>query len=192
MFGFPKPKIYGIISYYNLQDWWLNTFSKEEVKRIESKFPSFTTEKIVNRNQSCAETLTNLSDFFSASDNRGIRIKFITKAIDEAQKYTSVLDLHFALSTSLRIYQDEDLLIKAASLQIVLAPMAIKALKTRKFWPAAHSGYERIAIILEKRKNYSEAINTCELAKIEGWTGDWDKRITRINNKMSKSKSLVN
>jgi hypothetical protein len=50
-----------------------------------------------------------------------------------------------------------------------------------------HVGYERLAIILEKNKEYDQAIRTCEAAKLGGWSGDWDRRIDRCAARMAKA-----
>lgn len=61
----------------------------------------------------------------------------------------------------------------------------------RKAYPARplaiHHGFKRLAIDAEKAGNHAEAIVLCERAKIEGWNGDWDKRIERCRNKAAKA-----
>lgn len=46
--------------------------------------------------------------------------------------------------------------------------------------------YERLAIILESRKENAEALRLVVQAKSEGQPGDWDKRIARLLTKMNK------
>lgn len=50
----------------------------------------------------------------------------------------------------------------------------------------AHKGFEQLAIILDKRKEYSEAVALCKQAAMEGWDGDWQKRIDRYHRKAVK------
>ena len=42
-----------------------------------------------------------------------------------------------------------------------------------------HTGYEQLAIILEKQREYDEAIDLCKQAQKQTWSGEWDKRIER-------------
>lgn len=48
-----------------------------------------------------------------------------------------------------------------------------------------HVGYERMAIILEKEKKYEEAYNISREAVAEGWKGEWEKRIEKLEKKMA-------
>ncbi len=45
-------------------------------------------------------------------------------------------------------------------------------------------GFERLAIILEKRREYDAALRCVVKAKNEGWPGKWDKRILRLVKKV--------
>lgn len=44
-------------------------------------------------------------------------------------------------------------------------------------------GFERLAIILEKKRKYEAALHCVVKAKSEGWPGSWDKRILRLVKK---------
>lgn len=50
----------------------------------------------------------------------------------------------------------------------------------------SHHGYKQLAIILEKRGDYVAAGALSEQAKEQGWKGDWDARIARLNKRISK------
>ena len=73
--------------------------------------------------------------------------------------------------------------------QIALAPLAAKAF--RKEWRGeplpAHSGYKQLAIILEKQKQFHEALTLCKEALKAKWNGDWEKRIERLDKKLKKN-----
>ena len=111
----------------------------------------------------------------------------------------SVLDKHFELSEGIPFYyrqrEKEGMLDKAAEAckqQIELAPKAVAAFLKKYPWQAlpSHRGYEQLVIILDKkgkRREAREAIVLCEQAKEQGWAGNWDKRIHRINIKLNKS-----
>ena len=78
--------------------------------------------------------------------------------------------------------------VAACKKQITIAPEAIKAFLQAYLVHRlpAHVGYTQLAIILEKKQRYDEAIQLCKQAQQQGWNGDWDKRIERCQVKMSK------
>jgi tetratricopeptide (TPR) repeat protein len=54
-------------------------------------------------------------------------------------------------------------------------------------WPLPnHLGFKQLAIILEKRGEYEEAIEVVKQARSQGWNGDWEKRIARCQSKIAK------
>ena len=79
--------------------------------------------------------------------------------------------------------------VQACEQQIELAPKAAAAFKAeyRDSPLPSHRGYQQLAIILEKQKNFEEAIELCEWAGKQGWAGDWDKRIERCKKKLEKA-----
>lgn len=81
-----------------------------------------------------------------------------------------------------------NLAIQACKLQIELAPQAANAFRKEYIkQPLPRPvGYEQLAIIREKEKNYLEAIKLSKQAKKQGWAGDWDKRIERCEKKFKK------
>ena len=50
----------------------------------------------------------------------------------------------------------------------------------------SHHGYKQLAIILEKRGDYVAAGALSEQAREQGWKGDWDARIARLNKRIAK------
>lgn len=51
----------------------------------------------------------------------------------------------------------------------------------------SHTGFRQLAIIREKDGDYAEAIRLCQQARTDGWKGDWDKRIARLETKRIKA-----
>lgn len=49
-----------------------------------------------------------------------------------------------------------------------------------------HRGYRQLAIIFEKQGKLQDAINIAKQAKLQGWSGDWDQRIKRCEQKLLK------
>lgn len=54
----------------------------------------------------------------------------------------------------------------------------------------AHRGYEQLAIIAEKQKNFAAAIKISTLALSQEWDGDWEWRIERCEKKMAKEQTM--
>ena len=50
----------------------------------------------------------------------------------------------------------------------------------------SHYGFKQLAIILQKRGEVSEALALCQQAKAQGWQGDWEKRIARLESQLKK------
>jgi hypothetical protein len=50
----------------------------------------------------------------------------------------------------------------------------------------SHPGYKRLTIMLEKEGSHSEAIALCKKARSQGWSGDWDTRLARLETKSRK------
>lgn len=75
--------------------------------------------------------------------------------------------------------------------QIAYAPMAIRANRMNpqtKGLPQ-HYGYKQLAIIHEKQGRFNDAIGLCKQALEEGWKGDWETRIRRLQQKRDRASS---
>ena len=51
-----------------------------------------------------------------------------------------------------------------------------------------HVGYKQLCIIMEKQKNYEEVSRLSKIAKEQGWSGDWDRRIEKCKKKIENIK----
>ena len=49
-----------------------------------------------------------------------------------------------------------------------------------------HVGFKQLRIIEEKRGNYQKAIELAKSALNQGWAGNWEKDIERIQKKQNK------
>jgi hypothetical protein len=68
--------------------------------------------------------------------------------------------------------------------QIDLAPRVAAVMRQRYDRPLpAHVGFKQLAIILEKQKAYTQAVDLVEQARAQRWDGDWDKRLERLRRK---------
>jgi len=198
-----QENIGGQIAYYNLTEWWLGTFDKQERNYIVKTFQplggsgdDLVKGKIQYSTGSAVSLLSSLAGWFKKVENRKLGYKLLEKAEDLISLKTDILDIHFFYQSKLEFYyrfRDIDLeslniAVEACKKQIELAPKAILAFKKEygdEKLPM-HTGYEQLAIIFEKQKKYDETINLCEQAMKQNWNGEWDKRIERCIKKKAK------
>lgn len=201
MSGFQKSKskIQGKIDYFNLGSWWTNEFTDQERTRIHTLFQplgfsvdSLTEGNITHTSESVVEFLSTLAGWFYKPEDRPIAHKILTKAQQLTSENTSVPDLYFLYQNMIEIYyKDRDFddylgkTVEACRKMIALAPQAAQAYQN-KFQGGllGHKGYEQLAIILEKQNKYEEVIRLCKQAIQEGWSGDWENRISRCKKKI--------
>jgi len=196
------PKIEGSLGYFGLDEWWLATFTENERKYIEVTFKplgdnprSLTQGRILETAQTASNLLSCLAGWFEKAEDVSIGKRIIEKAIEIAG--SKILDRHFAYGQMITNYYHApggdstalELTKFACKKQIILAPQAAKAFRKEISFQELpeHKGYERLVMILEKEKNYDEAIQLCNQAKEQGWQGDWENRIARYVQKRNKS-----
>lgn len=195
---FKDHKITGEIGYHHLENWWLSQLSPDErryIVRVMGK--SITEGQIEYSSASSTHFLWTLSTWFNGPKDRAIGRKILLKAEEEAQKSNDPLDMHFTLSNMIEVYyrdreKNDDFLRKAMEScmkQIKIQSEAANAFKSE--YPnqplPMHVGYKQLVIVLEKNKQYEEAIRLCEDAKENGWAGGWDKRIERCKRKRNEA-----
>lgn len=75
----------------------------------------------------------------------------------------------------------------ACKKQISIAPKVAQEMsyKYKKAQLPRHIGYQRLCIIYEKQKLYDEAIKLAKQAQAQGWDGDWEKRIIRLEKQLN-------
>lgn len=207
---FSKTKIPGgYIEYFQLESFWEESFSKEERQYITDTFIPMeigntnqpkrilTEGSISYSSESAATFLSNLASWFDDPKDRDISKRFIEKSLSLLEESNNLVDLHYALSSAITIYYKErgDALVMQKIIylcykQIEISKKVIPDLRkelylTKKEPLPTHKGYEQLAVILKKQKNFKEVIQICEKAKKEGWAGNWDKRIEYANKKLS-------
>ena len=200
-----SPQGGGLIGYYGLTDWWLSTFTEEERKEIQAVRPALVVgdneDIIVSERANPGSTtgwlenrLSSLAIEFIGSKEMDIAARLLAKA--EETGGAKILDRHFAYQGMAQAYyrhrNDDpealDLAIDACEKQIHLGPEAAKvflAEDTEDYLPA-HHGFQQLAIIREREKDYAEAIRLCREAMAQGWGGEWEKRIARCENRLAK------
>lgn len=198
-----KKKLGGLIKYYSLEIWWQNSFSESEQKYIIQKYKPLNGNNlirgvIINSSISDINFLTGLQSYFSTLNDERISEIILKKAESLIQESTPILDIHFLYSTFINHYYKKrnldvefyELSKEYCKKQISINKEVKKAFRKEGF-PSLprHLGFEKLAIILEKEKDFNEAIKICEKAKSLHWNSDWDKRIQRIEKKKEKNNS---
>lgn len=103
------------------------------------------------------------------------------------QNEDPVIELHFALSQLIPVYYRQRdngpealaAAIQACLQQIAIAPEAARRLRAEWGDLPRHTGFEQIAVIRQKQRQYDAAIAICRQAQAQGWNGDWESRIAR-------------
>lgn len=199
-----KPKIEGEIGYFALSDWWLETFTKEERKYIEDSYKPFrigsgasnarplTQGKIIRSRASACALLSAIPAWLKNPDDLHLNRKFFLKA--EQIGSDDILDYHFLYLQMIKTFYRHrnatpealNEAINACKKQIGIAPKSVAAFKNSEIFNKVpeHTGYKQLSIIYEKQGKVQEALNLAKQAQRQGWDGDWEKRITRLQKKL--------
>jgi len=192
-------KVGGYIRAYGLESWWNDSFTSDEQKYIVDKFQPMggSSNMLVEGNlqpgrESKSMFLANLASWFKTKKDLDIARKMILEA-EKSFAELSHMDQHFYYSHLIEHYyldrenpESLEASIQACENQIRISKnVKLAFMKDMQNLPS-HKGFIQLAIIEEKKKNYEKAIQLSEKALDEGWTGDWEKRITRLQKKDSK------
>jgi tetratricopeptide (TPR) repeat protein len=196
--------VQGDIGYFGLSEWWLSEFSEEERNYIVKTFQplgsirdSLVKGTIAYTSGTVIGLLSSLAGWFNKKEDRTIAYRIIKKAEELINEQSDILDIHFLFQSKIEVYyrnRDDDPnaleeAIKACKQQIEIAPKAAVAFK-KEYGDAtlpSHKGFEQLAIIEEKQKNFEATINISQKALEQGWAGGWQKRIERCRKKLNKS-----
>jgi len=199
----------GLLGYYGLLGWWNEVLASSEQERVESVFaplgnpqPRPLTEgpvyQIFGETATAVSLLSSLIGWLRTTpEDLAIRHKLRRKVVELVASEPGVVARHFALQVLIgEFYRDREsdpsamkAAIDACHMQIAIAPMVAASMRgSGQNSPLPrHVGYEQLAIILEKAKDYPAAIALCEEAKTAGWNSDWNKRMTRCQKRMEKA-----
>ena len=206
-----KKNVKGYIGYYDLEDWWNSTFTNEEKEYIINTYKPMGAslggeikilgEVLIKGNigytsHSKLLFLVFLSSWFSSNKSINIALKIIQQVeriIKENENNNNPLDEHFAYGAMIEIYyklrdSEKSYFEKAIDACKNQIRISLKSkdgfLKEYKDSPLPRpTGFQQLAIIYEKSKEYDLEIETCKIALEQGWAGDWEKRIERCELK---------
>ena len=169
----------GYISFFNLDDWFTSTFSKEE--------QIFMNEKYAIGGIGSTPLLASLSDWFNTKALYPICLRIIrkTEELFEEDQETAE-DKHFYFLHLIKFYYKNrdinnnlDKSIIYCKKQRAISSEAAKMMMNNPMLSMInlpnHTGFEKLAIIEKKNKNWENVIRICKQAKQEKWSGEWDK-----------------
>jgi len=208
-FSKKEKQIGGFIGQANLVDWWLGEFDDAERSHIVATFQPMGSSNggqaliegdASGSNSDPSHMLYNLAGWFKQEADRTIAFRIIDKATELLEISPSILTKHFTYQARAEIYyrwRDLDSFAleratEACRNQIAIAKDAAAAFLREDtaqglgFLPA-HHGYKQLAIILEKQGDLEAALNLSREAKEQGWNGDWDARIGRLEKRLAKA-----
>lgn len=196
----------GILGKFGLIDWWLSEFSPDTQKYILKECSDSVSEHhgLLEGNVSTSMSVTHFlwgfaSRFLTETKDQLIGLKILAKAEKCGYSEQDFIYLHFVYQTYIDFYYknrniDPSALEKATQYcykQIDIAPSVAKAMRKeygRNSVLPAHGGYKQLSIILDKKKDFDEAILICQQAQKQKWSGDWKKRIARYQSKKAKKR----
>jgi len=201
-----NPQIGGYIGYFGLNGWWLSTFTASEREYIEDTFRPLGTEpgqgilaegKIASTSFTAGSLLGNLAGWFKKRpEDLDLGIRIVTKTEECALADEDILSLHFAYQERIQLnyrWRKEnggalDAAISACQQQIAISPRAADAFRSEYPGQALpmHTGYEQLAIVLEKQGRLDEALTLCREAMARRWAGTWEDRIARVARRVRK------
>lgn len=190
----------GYISFYNLDEWWQETFTAEEQRHIEGVYQplggdiaTLTSGSIGSSSQTAAQFLGALASWFLTGEQRVIGRKIGQKAILLADPEKRPVETHFILQRLIQLHYPDrkDPQMMESAIRCCLAQIAIQGEVKQQMLAdspdqplPSHTGFKQLAIIREKEGDFEAAIELSESALLNGWAGDWEKRIERCRKKL--------
>lgn len=195
----------GLLGKFDLWDWWESEFTEKERTYLKKNYrplgmPEAGFSILTDGNASISHPrsfLMQFAQFFKAKKkDLKLAIRILEKATSFPSDNMAPVDFHFDCYDRITFFyplRDQhptalENAIKACRDQIEHAERTKSAMmsdtKNWGFLPR-HSGYDQLAIILEKQKDFQDALEICVKGKSEGWSNDFDKRIARLEKKLT-------
>jgi hypothetical protein len=192
-----------MITSHGIANEWNSLFTKDEIKIMDTVYDSDLKNTDPNSSPLVDVKLSYLTHYlswFSKPQYFNIGEKIIHLCEKYLTESKRIIDIHFYYNNKMKFYYSNrdtnpnalNIAIDSCLKQIEIAEQAIYAFKheERDFFHGipGHAGYKQLSIIYDKQGKYSDVIKICEKAKKEGWSGDWDNRITKAKKKLDSKK----
>lgn len=204
-------------NYATLDEWADSALTSEEAEQVQCDSDYFTKEierdSVIDAKTVRAVAL--MAQEFSKKVDLHIGIKFANFGFDSVGLVRKAIDRHHVLSSLAEVFykdraNDDSVgkFEKACRMSFRFSGKVLPMLQKEAYkslidnfkpeqenWVKEqtniqyHYGYKQMAIHLDKKKEFAEAIKLCEKARDEGWFGDWDERIEKLQKKLDKQKS---
>lgn len=199
----PNEQIGGDIFRYGLVDWWLSEFSQSEREQIADTYrPMGTSGRPLVEGNATRQPelhpgpfLGNLATWVAKPALGDLALRIAEKSASFDTLPSDLTQAHFMFANLCKVYYRfrdtrPDALEKAVwacEQDIALSSKLDPGLGDGVV--VAHYCFKQLAIIEEKRGDYDRATSLCREALAQGWSGDWSKRIARIEKtKQRKSR----
>lgn len=189
---FRKNKEPGFIKNNDLEDWWDNSFSEGERKRIISESANLLKH---DSKKTAARTLYLLAGnvitkFYN--QNPDVVIRILNKAAELSDDPMELFEIHSQLIKLHSERENEDnknreKIVDLCKKQIAISEDVLKILESKNndvqnsSYPA-HVGYQKLALIKFREGNKEKAINLIKKAKKENWKGNWDQILAEFKS----------
>lgn len=191
----------GDISRYGLDDWWFSEFSASEREQIADTYRPMGTsgrplvEGHVARQPELhpAPFLANLATWVAKPTLGDLAFRIAEKAASWDDLPNDLTQAHFMFANLCKVFYrfretKPGALERAiwACEQDIALSSNLDQQKMGGGVPVGHYCFKQLSIIEQKRGNYDQAISVLQDAVAQGWNGDWEKRIARIEKEKQK------
>ena len=171
----------GLIGYYKLKEWWLETFNQEDLFRLKSTFMDeedfheLTHGEITYSSRNIIAFLENMGNRMIRKKHYDLAKVFLSKA-ETLIEYGTASDVHFLYRAFIEYYSEFCLehnvekQLEYALKQINIADSASREIIDKSsHYKVAHRGYELYYDYLKANKKNEEAKTLKAKAKKEKW-----------------------
>lgn len=201
----------GFISAYGIQGWWFDTFSAEERALMVSVLqdrapellsPGYVPTKSYGPDGVLRSDITSDLDSLtyspvSKAENASTHAKVLRKKLEIQRAQQNIFGQHLTLMHLGDAYykgRSDPLLFELAVSTYEDSVEFSDQAGTDLPWDGdlpSHPAAERLALIYTNAGRGEDALRILYKVKIEGWRGDWDKRISRCAKKLALAPELV-
>ncbi|RZK10107.1 MAG: hypothetical protein EOO46_11785 [Flavobacterium sp.] len=171
----------GIVGYYNLTEWWLQTFSHEDIIRVKSTFideedfHELTHGDVTYSSRNTIAFLENMANRMIRTKHYDLAKVFLSKA-ETLIEYGTPSEIHFLYRAFIEYYSEFSLKhnfekqLEYALKQIDIADSASREIIDKScYFKIAHRGYELYYDYLKANKKTEEAKALKAKARKEKW-----------------------